>query len=102
MSVGPFVSETDEAEREREKHETRRLLYVALTRARDRLYLSSVLKDGVLQPGPRQPGGSAARLDQGSCSAARRGVRPRLPLLFMGGSGPTLRLAGLPRSRRRC
>jgi ATP-dependent exoDNAse (exonuclease V) beta subunit len=26
-------------------------MYVALTRARDRLYLSSVLKDGVLQPG---------------------------------------------------
>ena len=51
VSVGPFVSETDEAEREREKQETRRLMYVALTRARDRLYLSSVLKDGVLQPG---------------------------------------------------
>jgi ATP-dependent helicase/nuclease subunit A len=51
VSVGPFVSETDDAEREREKQETRRLLYVALTRARDRLYLSSVLKDGVLQPG---------------------------------------------------
>jgi ATP-dependent helicase/nuclease subunit A len=51
VSVGPFVSETDEAEREREKQETRRLLYVALTRARDRLYLSSVLKDGVLQAG---------------------------------------------------
>jgi ATP-dependent exoDNAse (exonuclease V) beta subunit len=51
VSVGPFVSETDEAEREREKHETRRLLYVALTRARDRLYFSSVLKDGVVVPG---------------------------------------------------
>ena len=51
VSVGPFVSETDEAERDREKQETRRLMYVALTRARDRLYLSSVLKDGVLQPG---------------------------------------------------
>ncbi|MDQ3346676.1 MAG: UvrD-helicase domain-containing protein [Acidobacteriota bacterium] len=51
VSVGPFVSETDEAEREREKHETRRLLYVALTRARDRLYFSSVLKDAVVVPG---------------------------------------------------
>ena len=51
VSVGPFVSETDEAERDREKHETRRLLYVALTRARDRLYLSSVLKDRSLVPG---------------------------------------------------
>ena len=51
VSIGPFVSETDEAEREREKHETRRLLYVAMTRARDRLYLSSSLKDGALAPG---------------------------------------------------
>ena len=52
VSVAPFVSELDELEREREQHETRRLLYVATTRARDRLYLSSALKDGVLRPGP--------------------------------------------------
>lgn len=51
VSIGPFISATDEAEREREKHESRRLLYVALTRARDRLYLSSALKQGVMQPG---------------------------------------------------
>jgi ATP-dependent helicase/nuclease subunit A len=51
VSIGPFVSEMDEAERVREKHESRRLLYVALTRARDRLYFSSALKDGVLAPG---------------------------------------------------
>jgi len=51
VSIGPFVSETDEAERDREKQETRRLLYVALTRPRDRLYLSSSLKEGVLVPG---------------------------------------------------
>jgi ATP-dependent exoDNAse (exonuclease V) beta subunit len=38
-------------EREREQHETRRLIYVAFTRARDRLYLSSALKDGALQAG---------------------------------------------------
>jgi ATP-dependent helicase/nuclease subunit A len=51
VSIGPFVSDSDELERERDRHETRRLLYVALTRARDRLYLSSILKDGALQPG---------------------------------------------------
>jgi ATP-dependent helicase/nuclease subunit A len=51
VSVGPFVSEMDEADRAREQHETRRLLYVALTRARDRLYLASALKDGVMSPG---------------------------------------------------
>ncbi|CAN5804692.1 UvrD-helicase domain-containing protein [soil metagenome] len=52
VSVSPFVSELDALEREREQHETRRLLYVATTRARDRLYLSSALKDGALRPGP--------------------------------------------------
>jgi ATP-dependent helicase/nuclease subunit A len=35
----------------KESEETKRLLYVALTRARDRLYLGSVLKEGRLQPG---------------------------------------------------
>jgi len=51
VAIGAFVSEMDEADRQREKHETRRLLYVALTRARDRLYLSSALKDGAMAPG---------------------------------------------------
>ncbi len=51
VTVGPFVSEMDEAERQREKHEIKRLLYVALTRARDRLYLATALKDGVMAPG---------------------------------------------------
>jgi ATP-dependent helicase/nuclease subunit A len=51
VSIGPFVSEMDEADRAREKHETRRLLYVAFTRARDRLYLATALKDGAVAPG---------------------------------------------------
>ena len=51
VSVGPFVSEMDEDERFREREETKRLLYVALTRARDRLYLGTVLKDGAFALG---------------------------------------------------
>ena len=51
VSVGPFVSDSDEEERFREREETKRLLYVAITRARDRLYLSSSLKDGALAMG---------------------------------------------------
>ena len=51
VSISPFVSDMDEADRAREKHETRRLLYVAMTRARDRLYLSSALKNGALVAG---------------------------------------------------
>ena len=52
VSVSPFVSDMDAVQREREQHETRRLLYVAMTRARDRLYLSSALKEGQLRTGP--------------------------------------------------
>jgi len=51
VSVGPFVSELDEQERFREREETKRLLYVALTRARDRLYLGTALKDGAIALG---------------------------------------------------
>jgi ATP-dependent helicase/nuclease subunit A len=51
VSVGPFVSDSDEEERFREREETKRLLYVALTRARDRLYLGTVLKDGAFAVG---------------------------------------------------
>ena len=51
VAAGDFRSDADEDAAAREKEETKRLLYVALTRARDRLYLGSVLKDGRLQPG---------------------------------------------------
>jgi ATP-dependent helicase/nuclease subunit A len=51
VSVGDFQSDADEDGGAKEREETKRLLYVALTRARDRLYLGSVLKDGRLQPG---------------------------------------------------
>lgn len=51
VSVGPFVSECDEEERFREREETKRLLYVALTRARDRLYVGAALRDGAFSSG---------------------------------------------------
>jgi ATP-dependent helicase/nuclease subunit A len=51
VAVGDFVSEYDEDGQAREREETKRLLYVALTRARDRLYLSSVLKEGRIAAG---------------------------------------------------
>jgi ATP-dependent helicase/nuclease subunit A len=51
VSIGDFESEADEDASAREREETKRLLYVALTRARDRLYLSAVMKDGVFKPG---------------------------------------------------
>ena len=50
VSVGDFESRADEDEPDRDREETKRLLYVALTRARDRLYLGSVVKDGRFHP----------------------------------------------------
>ena len=46
VTVWPYRSDADEEERWRDVEETKRLLYVASTRARDRLYLSTVLSDG--------------------------------------------------------
>jgi ATP-dependent helicase/nuclease subunit A len=77
VSVGPFVSETDEADRVREQHETRRLLYVALTRARDRLYLSSALKDGVMVPGRGSLGEVLPRWIREALAAAAGFTEPR-------------------------
>jgi ATP-dependent helicase/nuclease subunit A len=50
VAVGDFQSETDEQRGDREREETKRLVYVGLTRARDRLYLATGLKDGVVVP----------------------------------------------------
>ena len=52
VAIADYQSEADEDARARDREETKRLLYVALTRARDRLYLSAALKDGVFRPGP--------------------------------------------------
>jgi hypothetical protein len=51
VSIGDFESDADAQRDAREAEETKRLLYVACTRARDQLYLSTALKDGRLQPG---------------------------------------------------
>jgi ATP-dependent exoDNAse (exonuclease V) beta subunit len=54
VAVADYQSEADEDSIAREREETKRLLYVALTRARDRLYLSASLSQGV----PRTTRGS--------------------------------------------
>ena len=51
VAVGDFAPTRTRTMRRGRREETKRLLYVALTRARDRLYLGSVLKEGSLQPG---------------------------------------------------
>ncbi len=52
VSVGGSLPEADAAVKEREREETKRLLYVAVTRARERLCLGAVLKDGKFKPRP--------------------------------------------------
>ncbi len=50
VAVGDFESEFDAGEAAREREETKRLMYVALTRARDRLYLVTATTDGAFRP----------------------------------------------------
>jgi ATP-dependent helicase/nuclease subunit A len=52
VAVETFISEADTLEPAKEREETKRLLYVAVTRARDRLYLSTLLKEGVYRATP--------------------------------------------------
>ncbi len=74
VSVGDYQSDADEDSIEKEREETKRLLYVAVTRARDRLYLSAVTDGEKFRPGRGSlaevlPGsllelvGSAAKVD---------------------------------------
>jgi ATP-dependent helicase/nuclease subunit A len=51
VSIADYQSEADEEAQARDREESRRLLYVALTRARDRLYLSAAVQDGKCRMG---------------------------------------------------
>ncbi len=51
VAIADFQSDADEDAQARDKEETKRLLYVALTRARDRLYLSATVEGGVFRTG---------------------------------------------------
>jgi len=51
VAIADYQSEADEDARARDREESKRLLYVALTRARDRLYLSAALKEGAFRAG---------------------------------------------------
>ena len=76
VGIGDHESEADADADAREAEETKRLLYVALTRARDRLYLCATLTDeGRFAPGK----GSLGKLLPVSLQA----------LMGSGGAGPT-------------
>jgi ATP-dependent exoDNAse (exonuclease V) beta subunit len=50
VAIADYQSEADEDSVAKEREETKRLLYVALTRARDRLYLSGSLGKNGFKP----------------------------------------------------
>jgi ATP-dependent exoDNAse (exonuclease V) beta subunit len=75
LSVGDFQSEADADAKAKEREETKRLLYVALTRARDRLYLASEVKDAKWRAfggslGDILPAGVKARFEVASMTPA--------------------------------
>ena len=51
VAIADFQSDADDDTQARDREETKRLLYVALTRARDRLYLSASVQEGVCRMG---------------------------------------------------
>ena len=51
VAIADYQSEADEDAQAREREESKRLLYVALTRARDRLYLSATVQEGKCRMG---------------------------------------------------
>jgi ATP-dependent helicase/nuclease subunit A len=51
VAIADYQSEADEDAAARDREETKRLLYVALTRARDRLYLSATVEEGSCRMG---------------------------------------------------
>jgi ATP-dependent helicase/nuclease subunit A len=51
VAIADYQSEADEDAQARDREESKRLLYVALTRARDRLYLSATVHDGMCRMG---------------------------------------------------
>ena len=79
VAIGDFESEADEDAPAREREETKRLLYVAVTRARDRLYLSAVVKNGAFKAGSGSlgsvlPRSIVARIEESATRADRLSV----------------------------
>ena len=72
VAIADYQSESDDDAQAREREETKRLLYVALTRARDRLYLSATAPGRCLPDGAWQPGRSAAAIARGASWGVRK------------------------------
>ena len=87
VSIGPFRSETDVDERVRDREETKRLLYVAATRARDRLYLSATLSQGELKAGRHSLAEVLPASVSSLCSSAASAPASKTVVSWTGPSG---------------
>ena len=91
VAIADFQSEADEEAQAREREETKRLLYVALTRARDRLYLSATAEDGTCRTGRGSLGDVLPKSLVDLLGAASGGAEVSRPMTWApaGGGGQT-------------
>jgi ATP-dependent helicase/nuclease subunit A len=90
VAIADYQSEADEDALARDREETKRLLYVALTRARDRLYLSTTVKDGACRMGRGSLGEVLPASVRARLVAAAANAVDRLPRRFVRPVPPTV------------
>jgi ATP-dependent helicase/nuclease subunit A len=100
VSIGDFRDAADEDADAQDREETKRLLYVALTRARDRLYLSAVTRDGRIEPGRGSlaevmPPSLVAQFSAPGASGAWQASGGRHPFRLVSEIAPSAETSGL-------
>ena len=87
VAIADFQSEADEEAQAREREETKRLLYVALTRARDRLYLSATAENWACRTGRGSLGDVLPRSLVDLLGAASGGTEVSRPMTWAPAGG---------------
>jgi ATP-dependent helicase/nuclease subunit A len=88
VAIADYQSEADEDTQAREREESKRLLYVALTRARDRLYLSATVQDGTPRMGRGSLGDVLPASIRALFAAAMTQEDSDREIVWTGASGP--------------
>ena len=89
VAVGDFEAEFDADQSAREREETKRLMYVALTRARDRVYLASTTDRGAFKPKKGSLGEVLPESLRGVFGAASAMTGDGAEVLWTAGTGAT-------------
>jgi ATP-dependent helicase/nuclease subunit A len=89
VAVGDYEAEFDADESAREREETKRLMYVALTRARDRVYLATSTDRGVFKPKKGSLGEVLPDSIRGVLGAASAAAADGTELVWTAGTGAT-------------